>query len=158
MLALLITGPWLIPTDAVMRAETQLTFARSTKVFAWSFSFLCSIFTLLNLKDRIWSQKCFFLSMAIICLPKSMHKIDKGSNCMNNALHIWGKVQTGYVSATMRSMLPQHRKKERRESKGWGVHRTTVHQVVNIELRKAHKELTIWEKPKHSLKPQYRDK
>ena len=34
---------------------------------------------------------------------------------MDNALSIWGKVQTGYVSGTMRSMLPQHHKKERRE-------------------------------------------
>lgn len=77
---------------------------------------------------------------------------------MDNALNIWGKVQTGYVSGTMRSMLPQHRKKERRESKRWDVLRTTIHQVVKVELRKAHKDLTIWEKPKHSLKPQYRDK
>lgn len=30
----------------------RLTFARSTSVFAWSLSFLCSIFTLLNLQSK----------------------------------------------------------------------------------------------------------
>lgn len=32
--------------------DRGLTFARSTRVLAWSFSFLCSIFTLLNLKRQ----------------------------------------------------------------------------------------------------------
>lgn len=66
-----VTVQGFIPTHLTMKAETpMLTFARSTKVLAWSFSFLCSIFTLLNLKDRISSQKGSFLSTAVITPSK----------------------------------------------------------------------------------------
>lgn len=49
---------------------------------------------------------------------------------MDNALNSWGQVQTGYVSGTMRSMLPQHRKKERERERDEGVLRTAIYQGV----------------------------
>lgn len=73
-----ITVQWLISMATTLRAESfWITLARSTRVFAWSFSFLCSIFTLLNLKDRIWNQKGPLVSLARSLLSKGMHKIHK---------------------------------------------------------------------------------
>lgn len=98
--------------------DPKLTFARSTKVFAWSFSFLCSIFTLLNLQDRIWSQKVFFFFLFCDYHKPSKEHAQNWQEQITAWIMPWifgGKVPIGYVSGTMRSMLPQHRKKEGRE-------------------------------------------
>lgn len=61
----LMTPPWAQVNDSLPppalgpgpgSALCQLTFAKSTSVFAWSLSFLCSIFTLLNLESKQTNQ------------------------------------------------------------------------------------------------------
>lgn len=95
----------------------------------------------------------------ILHLLKSMHITYKTkNNCMDNALSTLCKVRTGYVSGTMRSMLPQHRKKEREQENVMSLR--LLFAMVNAEFKKGDKNLFILyeRKPKHSLKPQYHDK
>jgi len=77
---------------------------------------------------------------------------------MDNALSTLCKVRIGHVPATMRSMLLQHRKKRKEQGNvmSWRI----PFAMVKVEFKKGDNNLSrLYErKPKHSSKPQYRDK
>lgn len=77
---------------------------------------------------------------------------------MDNALSTLCKVKTVHVPATMRSMLLQHHKKRKEQGNVMSLRKPFA--MIKVEFKKGGNSLSgLHErKPKHSSKPQYRDK
>lgn len=139
----------LAPTGANTGAETPTPSPRSHQgVCLPSAPFYTS-----QSKDRIWSQKVFFFFLFCDYHKPSKEHAQNWQEQITAWIMPWifgGKVPSGYVSGTMRSMLPQPIKEGREWVCPWDNY---LPGVKDWKVEKAHKDLTIWEKPKHSLKP-----